>query len=90
MHRIQVQLTPEQERMLRELATLRGKSVSALIREGVDRLLKPEKENREELWRRASSFIGSGHDFEGATDVSERHDDYLVEAILHSKAPLKE
>ena len=35
-------------------------------------------------WRlrcQAVSIVGNGQDFEGATDVAENHDDYLVEAI---------
>ena len=37
-------------------------------------------------WRRrcqALSFVGKGRDKDGATDVAENHDDYLVDAILN-------
>lgn len=80
MHRIQVQLTAEQERVLREMARLRGSSISALIREGVEQLTAPERERRARARRSALSLIGAfgGGD---APDVSRRHDDYLADAI---------
>jgi Arc/MetJ-type ribon-helix-helix transcriptional regulator len=79
MHRIQVQLTPEQERLLRELAAARGSSISALIREGVDAVLGPQVAERRRSRDRAVSLIGA---FQSETgDVSENHDEYFVEAI---------
>ncbi len=76
MHRIQVQLTAEQERALRELASLRGASISALIREGVDRLLEPSEGRRAAAVRRTLELLGS---FESdVTDAAARHDDYLA------------
>ena len=83
MHRIQVQLTPEQERMLRELAAVRGSSISALIREGVDALLAPtadEQQRRRERMLKAVGLFGSG-----LHDVSARHDDYLAGDIAARK-----
>ena len=82
MHRIQVQLTAEQERVLREMARLRGSSISALIREGIDQLTAPERERRERARRRALALIGAFGDDE--PDVSRRHDDYLADAIEES------
>jgi Arc/MetJ-type ribon-helix-helix transcriptional regulator len=88
MHRIQVQLTPEQERMLRELAALRGSSISALIREGIDALLAPEATERRRRRERMLLAIGIGRS--GLHDVSSRHDDYwaddIAERKTHSKA----
>jgi Arc/MetJ-type ribon-helix-helix transcriptional regulator len=81
MHRIQVQLTANQERQLREMARLRGQSISALIREGVDALLAPARKRRQEAIEWSRSIAGTGRDKEGKTDVSERHDYYLAQAI---------
>jgi hypothetical protein len=79
MHRIQVQLTTRQEKALRELARLRGSSISALIRDGIDHILEPSATARAEKLARARKAIGA---FEsGVTDVSERHDAYLAEAF---------
>lgn len=80
MHRIQVQLTTDQERALRELARLRGRSISALIREGVDRMLEPERRDRHAKRDRALNLIGL-FDSKGPGDVSARHDEYLADAI---------
>lgn len=84
MHRIQVQLTDAQERALREMARLRGESISALIREGVERLIEPERSSREAARARGLKLIGimgPGH----PPDLSERHDAYLADAIDRSK-----
>lgn len=85
MHRIQVQLTKEQERQLREMARLRGESISALIREGVDALLAPARKRREEDIAWSRSIAGSFRDREGKTDVARNHDYYLAQAIWESK-----
>jgi hypothetical protein len=76
MHRIQVQLTESQERMLREIARLRGSSISALIREGVDQITAPERQRLERAQQRALRLIGA---FSDEPDVARRHDDYLAE-----------
>ena len=78
MVRTQIQLTEAQAERLRRLAAKRGVSVAALIRDSVDHAL--EREDRAALWERAFEVIGKYGDREGATDVSEGHDDYLVEA----------
>jgi hypothetical protein len=78
MHRIQVQLTARQEKALRELSRLRGSSISALIRDGIDHILEPSAHERAAQLERARMVIGT---FEsGLTDVSERHDAYLADA----------
>jgi Arc/MetJ-type ribon-helix-helix transcriptional regulator len=85
MHRIQISLTANQERMLRDLARLRGESISALVREGVDRLLEPERARREGRKEQAHALIGfAGPDAAGKTDVAARHDDYLAEWALQT------
>jgi len=78
MIRTQIQLTEEQARRLKRIAAERGVSVAEVIREAVDRL--PDRDDRAERWARALAAVGKGHDREGATDVSVRHDDYLAEA----------
>jgi hypothetical protein len=78
MHRIQVQLTARQEKALRELARLRGSSISALIRDGIDHVLEPSARERTADLERARKVIGA---FEsGFADVGERHDAYLADA----------
>jgi len=79
MHRIQVQLTNSQEKALREMARLRGSSISALIRAGIDRILEPDAGDRAAALERARRAIGAFDS--GLSDVSERHDVYLAEAF---------
>lgn len=76
--RTQIQLTEAQAEGLRRVAARRGISMAALIREGVERTL--EQEERAALWERAFTVVGKYRDKDGATDVSERHDDYLADA----------
>ncbi len=80
MHRIQVQLTTDQEGALKEIARLRGVSISALVREGVDLLLTPSRDERKERRDRGLQLIGMLGPG-GPSDVSERHDDYFAESI---------
>ncbi|MGI5837935.1 MAG: ribbon-helix-helix protein, CopG family [Chloroflexota bacterium] len=78
MVRTQIQLTEEQSQTLRELAAREGISVAELIRRSVDRLI--EELEQDEKWRRALSIVGR---FDaGPEDVSENHDNYLVESYL--------
>jgi hypothetical protein len=76
MHRIQVQLTVAQERALRELSRLRGVSVSALIREGVDAIVAGATGSADhgDPGLALIGMLGPG----GPTDLAERHDDYLA------------
>lgn len=83
MHRLQIQLTEAQERRLKELAKLRGASISALIRESVDQLLQPGRETEDELWARASEVIGSASGPGG--DVAKEHDQWFADAIASRK-----
>jgi hypothetical protein len=83
MIRLQVQLTEEQVERLREVSRHRKVSLAALVREGIDLLLRGQPylspaQQRERLL----SVAGKYRDESGATDVSERHDEYLAEAIL--------
>lgn len=83
MHRIQIQLTEEQERMLRELAALRGSSISALVREGVEALIAPDLAERSHRKERVLSLMGAFRS--GLGDVSKRHDDYFADDIAERK-----
>jgi Arc/MetJ-type ribon-helix-helix transcriptional regulator len=78
MVRTQIQLEEEKAEALKRLAAERGVSVSALIRDGIDRVLADEAWERR--WRRALEVVGKYHS--GVPDLSENHDDYFVEAIL--------
>lgn len=80
MHRIQAQLTEDQARRLKAMSAEEGVSVAALLRRGADLVLAEQAHpTREEQWRRALEVVGRFSDVEGATDVAERHDDYLDE-----------
>lgn len=80
MVRKQVQLTKEQVAALKSRAAEENVSVSELVRRGVDLLNQARGAlSKSERWERALSVAGR---FEsGRDDVSERHDDYLVEAF---------
>jgi Ribbon-helix-helix protein, copG family len=78
MVRTQIQLTEAQADGLRRIAAQRGVSLASVIRESVDRTL--EQDDRAVLWERAFAVIGKYRDKDGATDVAERHDDYLADA----------
>ncbi len=79
MIRTQIQLTEEQAERLKRKAAAEGVSMATLIREAVDESLLAEDVTR--IRRRALSVAGTYRDREGATDVSERHDDYLAAAF---------
>jgi hypothetical protein len=78
MERIQVQLEEEQVEWLRAQSKIRGVSVAQLIREGVSFLQAGKDQHFEQRKRRSLAAIGRFAS--NATDVSERHDDYLAEA----------
>lgn len=77
MIRTQIHLTERQARALRKLAAARGISMSAAIRDAVDRLVR--EPDRDALWKRAMSAVGKFSS--GLHDVSERHDDYFADTI---------
>ena len=79
MIRMQVQLSEAQAEALKALAATQNKSVTELIRESVDSLLRSTGEiDREERKRRARAAAGRFHS--GRTDLSASHDLYLAEA----------
>ena len=78
MVRTQIQLTEEQSKALKQIAKQRNISFAALIRQGIDFYLHAygtvsQKERRQ----RAIDAAGRFHS--GQTDLSEKHDEYLVE-----------
>jgi hypothetical protein len=80
MIRTQVQLTEEQARALKSLASARQVSVAELIRQSVDTLIRSSGEiGPEERRRRAIAAAGRFHS--GVSDISTKHDEYLVEAF---------
>jgi len=79
--RTQVQFSEDQYERLKALASRRGVSIAELVRRGVERLL--DEDRGDEKWRRLLEVAGTVSDEQGATDVAERHDDYL--AGLHAR-----
>ncbi len=80
MVRTQIQLSESQARRVRAVAQQEGISMAEGIRRCVDAALEDENHDLDELYARALSMAGSLEDPEGATDLAERHDDYLDEA----------
>jgi post-segregation antitoxin (ccd killing protein) len=78
MVRMQIQFTEEQQAELRYQARQRGISISALVREAVDRELS-RRESQDEAWERALAAIGK---YRGGPpyNVAENHDEHLAEA----------
>lgn len=80
MIRIQIQMEENQIEWLRAEARARGVSVSQLIREGITLFRACEERFPEEKKKRSLAAVGRFSS--GASDVSERHDDYLAEAFI--------
>jgi Arc/MetJ-type ribon-helix-helix transcriptional regulator len=78
MERTQISLTQEQADRLRRLARRRRSSMAALIRAAVDRTY-PEGSQRDAAWDKALAAAGGFRS--DRTDVAERHDDYLADAL---------
>jgi hypothetical protein len=80
MIRTQIQLTEEQQEMLRGLSMETGRSMAELIREGIDRLgasnLRADRGERIERAVRLAGRFSSGR-----PDVSAEHDRHLAEAF---------
>ena len=77
---VRISLEPEQYDRLAELAVRQSKSISQLVREGVDcRLLAAERETT--AWDRFLASVGSCRDADDAGDVSAHHDRYLSGAL---------
>ena len=79
MIRTQIQIEEDQIEWLREEAKARGVSISQLIREGVALFRAREERFPEDKKKRALAAVGRFSS--NVSDVSERHDDYLAEAL---------
>jgi len=82
MVRMQIQFTEEEVDALRDAATQRHMSISAVVRDAVDeRLDHPRPEpSLEERKARAKAACGRFHS--GLGDASARHDKYFADSIL--------
>ena len=80
MIRTQVQLTEEQARVLKNLASIRQVPVAELIRQSVDALIRSSREIDAEE-RRQRAIAAAGRFRSGATDISAKHDEYLAVAF---------
>ncbi len=80
MVRTQIQMEEDQINWLRVEASARGVSVSQLIREGIALFRSREERFPEEKKKRALAAVGRFSS--NLSDVSERHDDYLAEALI--------
>jgi metal-responsive CopG/Arc/MetJ family transcriptional regulator len=76
----QIELTEEQAKALDEVAVSQGRSVSELIRDRLDDILRDRTQgDREEFKRRAIAAIGRFRS--DVTDLAREHDRYLDEAF---------
>lgn len=82
MIRTQIQLTEEESLALKEEARRSGVSVAELIRRSVDRFLEQARCSAPQNVGRLAALQIIGRFDSGLTDISTRHDDYLVEAYL--------
>jgi hypothetical protein len=71
-------LTEEQLQRLEILAAEQGRSISELIRQSVDEVIKRAGSVSEERRRRAVAAAGRFRS--GQADISTNHDSYLAEA----------
>lgn len=80
MVRTQIQLTEEQVKVLKQLATSRHVSIAELIRRAVDTMINTSTTvDAEERVKRAQDIIGKFSS--GKRDVSRKHDSYFVESL---------
>ena len=82
MQRTQIYLEPDLAQSLDRIARKRGTSRADLIRVAARRLVTEENEAP---FGSILSLAGIGHDKDGATDVAERHDEYLADAELEKR-----
>lgn len=77
MKRTQIQLTEDQDRRLGQVANEMDTSRAEIVRRALEEWLRARGVvSSEEIRERARSVVGKYED--EATDVSERHDDYLT------------
>ncbi|WP_324668120.1 ribbon-helix-helix domain-containing protein [Geochorda subterranea] len=75
-----MQLTEEQLAALKRLAARRGVSVSELVRQAVDAVLRGPQAEQERL-RRERARAAAGRFRSGLGDLAEAHDRYLLEDL---------
>lgn len=73
MHRLQIYLDMNTDAHLRRLSAKTGKPKAALIRDGINLLLKKETSKMDDSLLDLIGIGGNG----GYPDAAERHDDYL-------------
>lgn len=83
MIRTQISLTEDQARRLRRVASRRGVSMAAVIRDAIDRVIPASSDEQIQRIDRALALAGKFDS--GLSDVSERHDDYLAEALADAE-----
>ncbi|MEW6554127.1 MAG: ribbon-helix-helix protein, CopG family [Actinomycetota bacterium] len=76
MVRTVIQLDENQYRELKRIAGERNRSMSALIREGVNKIIQGSL-SPEDMKRRALEVAGRHRS--GIADLAEKHDSYLAE-----------
>jgi len=82
MVRTQIQLREKQAKQLKKLASAQHKSMAEVIRQAIDYMITSKVGfDIEERKKRAVAAAGRFHS--GASDISERHDEYLVGAYRH-------
>ena len=80
MLRTQIQMTEEQVKRLRKIASVQHKSMAELIRQAVDKFIESRAGvDTEERKKRAIALAGRFHS--GVANLSEAHDTYLAEAF---------
>ncbi len=80
MVRTQIQLTEEQAKAIKRIATSRHLSLAELIRQAVDTMIRSSAViDIEEKRRRAMDIVGKFRS--GKHDISKEHDKYLSEAF---------
>jgi Arc/MetJ-type ribon-helix-helix transcriptional regulator len=78
MVRTQIQLTEEQSRALKKMASSRHLSISELVRQGVDVVLRSNVSiDASEKRKRALAIIGKYRS--GKREISREHDKHLAE-----------
>jgi hypothetical protein len=78
MVRTQIQLTMEQARDLKKMAQARQISLSKLVRQAVDNLIKSNtRTDSQEIKKRTLEIVGKYHS--GEKEISKKHDAYLAE-----------
>lgn len=77
MRRVQVQFSDEQVAHLEARAAAVGESIAAVVRAAVDTQRASDERRR----RIDAAFSVMGKYRSGLADVSERHDEYVAEAI---------